>query len=233
MIDPNVEELLEQFYEDQVEGGHEATAESQADLVQAAADLGLIEPHGDAWSLTDTGREAARDVVRRHRLAERLLHDVLSVQDDRMEEGACEFEHILQHGLDERVCTLLGHPTTCPHGNPIPDGPCCRKARSDPIREVSSLADGDIGRGGVVAYLTTRERRDVQKLMAMSILPGARIRLLRRFPSYVFQVGYSQFTVDRSLAEVIYVHWLPEGPEAGPGRGRRHRRGAPRGCGQA
>ena len=233
MIDPNVEELLERFYVDQVEGGHEATADPDAGRVQAAADLGLIEPRGDAWSLTGTGRDASRDVVRRHRLAERLLHDVLSVQNDQMEEGACEFEHILQHGLDERVCTLLGHPTTCPHGKAIPDGPCCRQARRDPIREVSSLADGDVGRSGVVAYLTTRERRDVQKLMAMGILPGARIQLLRRFPSYVFQVGYSQFTVDRPLAEVIYVHWLPEGAEAEPGGGRRHRRGAPHGRGPA
>lgn len=229
MIDQSVEELLERFYVDQVEGGHEATADPDSGRVQAAADLGLIEPRGDAWSLTGAGRGAARDVVRRHRLAERLLSDVLAVRTDQVEQGACEFEHILQHGLDERVCTLLGHPKTCPHGNPIPDGPCCRQARRDDIREVASLADGDVGRSGVVAYLTTRERRDVQKLMAMGILPGARIRLLRRFPSYVFQVGYSQFTVDRALAELIYVHWFPEGAEAGPGGRRRHRHGAPMG----
>jgi len=227
MIDQEVEELLERFYVDQVEAGHEATTEPDADLAKAAADGGLIEPRGEAWSLTGPGRVAARDVVRRHRLAERLLHDVLSVQNDQMEQGACEFEHSLRHGLDERVCTLLGHPRACPHGNPIPEGACCREARRDDVREVSSLADGDADRSGVVAYLSTRERRDVQKLMAMGVLPGTRIRLLRRFPSYVFQVGYSQFTVDRALAEVIYVHWLPEQAPIGPGRRGRHRRGGP------
>ena len=60
---------------------------------------------------------------------------------------------------------------------------------------------------GAVAYLATRDQRDVQKMMAMGILPGTDIELLRRFPSYVFQAGYSQFTVDAALARIIYVHW--------------------------
>ena len=73
------------------------------------------------------------------------------------------------------------------------------------------LCDGQPGREGTVAYLSTRDNRDIQKLMAMGILPGVKIRLLRQFPSYIFEIGYSQFTVDRNLAEKIYVHWKPAG----------------------
>jgi DtxR family Mn-dependent transcriptional regulator len=109
--------------------------------------------------------------------------------------------------LDERICTLLGHPATCPHGKPIPEGDCCRKAKAGESKEVTALCDGKTNQEGAVAYLSTRDNKETHKLMAMGILPGVYIKLMRRFPSYVFQVGYSQFTVDRQLAERIHVHW--------------------------
>ena len=59
----------------------------------------------------------------------------------------------------------------------------------------------------MVAYLSTRDNREIQKLMAMGILPGSDIHLTRLFPSYIFSIGQSQFTVDRALAEKIFVHW--------------------------
>jgi DtxR family Mn-dependent transcriptional regulator len=208
MIDPCIEEALESLYlcmsEQQEYPGDEATL---AALKQASSQ-GLAELQDDGYRLTASGLNAGRDVVRRHRLAECLLRDVLrSATDDRMEQDACRFEHVLQDGLDDKICTLLGHPSQCPHGKPVPEGECCRKAREDTIQEVRPLCDAKPGDKGAVAYLTTRDNREVQKMMAMGILPGAPIHLIRRFPSYVFQVGYSQFTVDRPLAEVIYVHW--------------------------
>ena len=214
MIDPRVEEILEALYATEAEAGPYSAADATDDVVRLAVEDGLVTQgsHGDLH-LTEAGLAAARDVVRRHRLAERLLTDVLAVADGDIEADACEFEHIIRHGLDERICVLLGHPRTCPHGKPIPPGPCCESARADDIREVGPLSQGAAGAEGVVAYLTTRGRRDIQKLMAMGILPGSRIQLIRRFPSYVFQVGFSQFTVDESLASVIYVHWK-DGPAA-------------------
>jgi DtxR family Mn-dependent transcriptional regulator len=229
VIERRLEELLEHLYVWEVEEGRAGSPDFPAGAFEAAAAAGLIRREGGAWRLTAAGLPEARDVVRRHRLAERLLKDVLSVgADDQLEDGACTFEHILQHGLAERVCTLLGHPAVCPHGKPIPRGPCCRAARRDPIREVSALADGEVGWTGRVAYLSTRDSRQVQKLMAMGVLPGSPMRLLQRFPTYVFQVGYSQFAVDRELASLIFVHWHP--PEAAeapgpPGGPHRHRHG--------
>ena len=210
MIDPRVEEVLESLYESEVEAGRPAAPEATDDVVRLAVEEGVVTRADGRLHLTEAGHAAARDVVRRHRLAERLLVDVLGVADGDIEADACVFEHIIRHGLDEKICVLLGHPRTCPHGKPIPPGPCCESARTDDIREVGPLSQGAAGGEGVVAYLSTRNRRDIQKLMAMGILPGSRICLIRRFPSYVFQVGFSQFTVDESLASVIYVHWKDE-----------------------
>lgn len=72
---------------------------------------------------------------------------------------------------------------------------------------VGPLSEGKRGARGIVAQLNTRDRGHVQKLMAMGILPGVEVRLIRRFPSFVFQVDYSQFTVDRELADKILVQW--------------------------
>jgi putative ABC transport system ATP-binding protein len=80
--------------------------------------------------LTDRGKSRARDVVRRHRLAERLFKDTFRIDDHEAHSQACKFEHIISPELDQRICSFLGHPTTCPHGNPIPPGECCNHSAS-------------------------------------------------------------------------------------------------------
>lgn len=76
--------------------------------------------------LTDRGRKKAADIIRRHRLAERLFTDSLALDSEtEIEQQACKFEHILSPEATEKICTFLGHPRTCPHGAPIPRGACC------------------------------------------------------------------------------------------------------------
>ena len=211
MVSPEAEEILESLYECQAEGGpYPAEAAGAAAMAEVVA-AQFVEAHDGRYLLTPAGHDAGQDVVRRHRLAERLLQDVLAGRPEQMEENACQFEHVLVRGLADQVCTLLGHPTTCPHGKVIPPGPCCRESRRSSAAPVGPMCDGKVGSRGTVAYLTTRDSRAVQKLMAMGILPGAAIQLLRRFPSYVFQVGYSQFTIDRPLAAAVYVRWDMQG----------------------
>jgi putative ABC transport system ATP-binding protein len=82
-------------------------------------------PHAGEVRLTESGARRARDVVRRHRLAERLFTDTFAIEDAEAHQQACRFEHIITPELDQRICSFLGHPKTCPHGNPIPPGPCC------------------------------------------------------------------------------------------------------------
>jgi putative ABC transport system ATP-binding protein len=76
--------------------------------------------------LTERGRHRAADIIRRHRLAERLFTDSLALESEsEIEQQACKFEHILSPEATDKICTFLGHPKTCPHGAPIPRGNCC------------------------------------------------------------------------------------------------------------
>ena len=78
--------------------------------------------------LTARGRQRAADIIRRHRLAERLFTDSLALDSElEIEQQACKFEHILSPEATDKICAFLGHPQTCPHGAPIPSGPCCQR----------------------------------------------------------------------------------------------------------
>jgi ABC-type glutathione transport system ATPase component len=77
---------------------------------------------------TSRGRLRAADIIRRHRLAERLFTDSLALDSEsEIEQQACKFEHILSPKATDKICSFLGHPRTCPHGAPIPLGPCCER----------------------------------------------------------------------------------------------------------
>jgi len=91
---------------------------------------GVSTGDGDAIvEMTDRGRQRAADVIRRHRLAERLFTDSLAMDSEtEIEQQACKFEHVLSPGATDKICTFLGHPRTCPHGSPIPPGACCAVA---------------------------------------------------------------------------------------------------------
>lgn len=93
--------------------------------IQRLAVVGLVNIQDSEVELTERGQQRARDVVRRRRLAERLFTDTFSIADAEADSQACKFEHIISPELDERICSFLGHPRTCPHGKPIPPGPCC------------------------------------------------------------------------------------------------------------
>src|SRR5690242_2174342 len=93
---------------------------------------------------TPAGRQRAADVIRRHRLAERLFTQTLQVQnEDEIEQQACKFEHILSPEVTDKICSFLGHPETCPHGSLIPAGECCEKAGKirDRVFEKSPVVD--------------------------------------------------------------------------------------------
>ena len=196
--------------------------------VEQLLEAGYISVSGDRVMLTSKGQPEARNVVRRHRLAERLLADVLGTGDMLIHEKACKFEHLLDRGLDESICSLLGHPKVCPHGKPIPPGRCCQQERVPAQKIVSPLSQIAQGKTGKVAYIYAPESSQLQKLMSMGILPGAPIILIQSFPSYVFQVGQTQFAVDREIADAIYVRLVEEGTNTHIEAKQRHRRGGGR-----
>jgi putative ABC transport system ATP-binding protein len=76
-------------------------------------------------SLTGNGQQRANELMRRHRLAERLFYDTFGLEEALLHENACKIEHALSPEVVEKICTSLNHPQTCPHGDPIPRGACC------------------------------------------------------------------------------------------------------------
>ncbi len=151
------------------------------------------------------GREEGMKTIRRHRLAERLVMDVFNIRGQDGDDKACQFEHLLNEGADTKVCTMLNHPSTCPHGKPIPPGDCCTEARSTGDLGVVPLTEFKSGQEGEIAYIQTEDGKKMQKLMAMGVLPGNKIVLVQAFPSYVFRVGFSEFAIDSTLAREIFV----------------------------
>ncbi len=205
-----IEETLEKLWEQLEEntGGKllpEILDPKQNVFLDTLVEKGLVEKFQDGIRFTETGREEARLAIRRHRLSERLFHDIIETNQDDMEEAACQMEHVVKKEIEEEICRLLGHPETCPHGKPIPAGVCCQKARLSGDKFVAPLASLKRGEKGVIAYIKAGDSKKLQKLMAMGILPGNPITLTHAFPSFVFTVGYSQYAVDRDMADAIYV----------------------------
>jgi len=105
-------------------------------IAQASGDGHLIV------ELTSRGRQRAADIIRRHRLAERLFTESLGmVNEHEIEEQACKFEHILSPEATEKICAFLGHPRTCPHGAPIPPGACCGVRPADDAAELGIVSE--------------------------------------------------------------------------------------------
>src|SRR5580658_9147406 len=125
---PPLEEYLEAIHELGEEGivviqarlaerlDHSAPAVSE--MIRRLRDEGYVETRGRSLLLTVRGRAVAESVVRKHRLAERLLTDIIGLPWEKAHLEAGRWEHVISDDVERRLIELLGHPTTCPHGNP-------------------------------------------------------------------------------------------------------------------
>lgn len=177
----------------------------EVEAIKELTKLNLISLSEDGVSLTARGRTEAENVIRRHRLAERLLVDVLDTELASVEEAACRFEHAIRRGIEDNICVLMGHPRICPHGKPIPRGKCCLKGYDRVAKIVVALSQMEPEQEGKIAYIHAKGRKRLQKLMAMGVTPGMAIRVIQRFPSHVFQIGQTQIAVDEEIADEIFV----------------------------
>lgn len=210
-LSDKAEEILEWLWMEVEEEGHVFTDLDKIPLVadgpvcKELTDAAFIELKEGRVYLRPEGKEEGRKIVRRFRLAERLMMDVFNIRGEAAKEKACQFEHLLNEGVDTKVCTMLNHPATCPHGKPIPPGECCIEAQRSGNLGVVPLTELKPNEEGEIAYIQTEDNKKMQKLMAMGVLPGNRIRLLQTFPSYIFTVGFSEFAIDTNMAREIFV----------------------------
>ncbi|MGE4385722.1 MAG: metal-dependent transcriptional regulator [Endomicrobiaceae bacterium] len=164
----------------------------------------VIKENSDI-KLTEKGENLGKELTRRHRLTERLLADVLEFDREAIEKIACDLEHNISTDLADSICTLLGHPKECPHGAPIPEGECCRKSEDKIESIVVPLSHLDIAEEVKISYIVTTNHDYLHKLLSLGMVPGAKLILHQKFPTYIVKVNETQIAVDSEVANLIYV----------------------------
>jgi DtxR family transcriptional regulator, Mn-dependent transcriptional regulator len=165
----------------------------------------LISLHDSIVKFTETGKKRAELIIRRHRIAERLLNDVLEMGGDEFERGACQFEHFVNEEIIASICTLLGHPAVCPHGKKIPPGECCTSARRNLGPVINPLSEIKSGEKVKVVYVTTKSHASLDRLSAIGVIPGLELTIHQKRPSIIIQYGETQLALDKDIAENIFV----------------------------
>ncbi len=178
-------------------------------LLQELVTEGLVrlDEVNERISLTRKGEAAARKLIRAHRLAERMLNDVLGGD---FEKAACEFEHTITPELVDSICILLGHPRKCPHGMSIPKGECCRNSLRVANSSVVPITELKVGETAKIAYVNCKNDSQLHKLDGLHIRPGVYIKLHQNYPAYVVECENSNIALDDHVAANISV-WKNSG----------------------
>lgn len=154
--------------------------------------------------LTGEGRDYATAVLRRHRLAELLLVDVLKVPWSQVHEEACRLEHAISDNLEEHLVQLLGDPGMCPHGNPIPGS--ANVVDHGPLRP---LADVPSGASVVVRRIDEHLQTRIEHMLALEaggVLPGSTVLVSANDGDVVvLDVDGTPVTLTTAVAGELYV----------------------------
>ena len=148
--------------------------------------------------LTPEGRRRARSIIRRHRLAERLLTDVLGMPLDQVHDEACRLEHALSAEVENRIAERLGESGVCPHGNPL-------DVTAD---RTVSLLDAPTNRPLTIIRLEDESPEVVRYLSERGLLPGSTVTITQREPlggAVVLEINGNAQTIGRQLADTIWV----------------------------
>ena len=210
---PPLEEYLEAIYELEEEGARVIQARlaehlshsppSVSEMVRRLREEGWVEVRERALHLTAKGRERAVSVVRKHRLAERLLTDVIGLPWHKTHIEACRWEHVISDEVEEHLVALLENPTTCPHGNPIPGaGP----ARDDLL----ALAEVALGERVRLERVTEQVEVDLDALIYLDdhgFIPGAGAEVRSRAPdgTVTLELDEGSIALGPALTAQLYV----------------------------
>ena len=208
-----VEECLETIYK--LEEGKrvkttvlaEATgypASTITTLLLRLSNRGLVEYEAFRGAkLTEKGRKMALRVIRRHRLTERMLTDMLDIGWDDAHKEACRLEHAVSMDVAQRMEEALGHPKTCPHGNPIPD----EEGRIPEVEE-KLLSEASIPEEVVVARIIDEDPELLRSLSSVGITPGEKIIVEGRSPLggvLIIRVGKDKVPVSEAVSTKIMI----------------------------
>lgn len=210
---PPVEEYLEAMYELEEAGvavirarlaerlGHAAPTVSE--MVRRLESDGYVQAKGRNLKMTSSGRHVAESVVRRHRLAERLLADVIGLEWHKVHAEAGRWEHVISDDVEKRLIILLENPSTCPHGNPIP-------GTTPPRRKLRRLGDADAGQRVRLERITETvelDRDSLEYLDTSGFRPGTEATVKAKAPdgTLTLSVDGATVAIGPSLAAELYV----------------------------
>ena len=158
--------------------------------------------------LTAEGKQVAERILRRHFLIERFLTDLLGLDWVKAHQEAHRLEHAVSQDVEDRLSKLLGHPTTCPHGNPIPGTGLERSptAKGTPLNSVAAGTEVEFER---ITEGGERDARLLRFLQDHLLVPGAKVQVLDVAPSLgmmSLKVGQDEFSLGIEAAKKIRVH---------------------------
>ncbi|HTP60101.1 MAG TPA: metal-dependent transcriptional regulator [Spirochaetia bacterium] len=214
MESPIVEEYLEAIYKLNQESRRLGTTElgkelavspaSATEMMDRLVEKGLAEKSREKGiALTRKGRKAALELIRKHRISERFLVDVLGMDWKDVHEEACKLEHVLSPEVESRMEALLKNTGTCPHGHPIPDR--FGRTAESPTRLLSTLKRNE---SAVIAKIA-EERRDLLEYLAtLGMMPEAAVQVEQVAPfdgPLLIRVNGASYALGREVAEKIWV----------------------------
>ncbi|MBC7302026.1 MAG: metal-dependent transcriptional regulator [Nocardia sp.] len=174
---------------------------------------GLLLVAGDRHlELTDKGRSMAVSVMRKHRLAERLLVDIIGLDWENVHAEACRWEHVMSEEVERRLIEVLNHPTTSPYGNPIPGldelGLADAPAAEEKLIRLSDLPNGSL-HAVVVRRLAEHIQTDpevIGRLREAGVVPDARVTVETKPGAVLITVpGHNGFELSEEMAHAVQV----------------------------
>ena len=176
---------------------------SVSEMIKRMGEERLIEVVGGTIALTDSGEELARTVVRRHRLAERFMTDILGLSWALAHREAGRWEHVMSDAVEQAMREKLGNPTTCPHGNPIPGSGYVAPAAIE-LREVGVGTTFTVSRIPEVLEFSPGMLEFLEKTNLMPGMTGT-VKAVERSGDMVVDVDGSDITVQKFATERILV----------------------------
>ena len=176
---------------------------SITEMVKKLADKGLVERKGRKLRLLPEGRSIALKVIRKHRLAERLLTDHLKIPWDHAHEQSCRLEHILSDTVVDSLEEFLGYPKTCPHGHPIPD-----KEGNVELVDAPPLSDFPEGSVVIVERVSEESPEVLRYLEQQKVFPGEEIRITKVAPfegPLLVEIGGDSLPLRREIASKVWA----------------------------
>ena len=177
------------------------SAPSISEGVARLEEQGLLQLAADRTvQLTDLGRERATHVMRKHRLAERLLADVIGLDPEFIHDEACRWEHVISDRVEDKLAELLGNPTTSPYGNPIP-------GTADDVQAIlplSQVHDGRVRLHSISESLQS-DARVIQVLYEHGMQAGATVEVSQAGGAVMLRFDDHEVELQPEAAKLVYV----------------------------